>query len=266
MLSRLRAAVSGTAARRSPSTALTASQIVELTKQDEDALFHAITAPDVSPLVRLVDARSLLNISLEHSNRPYSSILLEVRLDHGYAVLDDFSGGGLPDALIDTHPKFTARGKLAREPIAFTSSIMATAVADGGRLHQIALPSKLDYRHTRAFRRLPIRGGQPVAFRASTTDGGSWSGNVTDLSAAGLGALVAIPPRSAQPEVGDQLPRCLLDVGGRRLLSPPLAVSNVSKPGYANLYRLGLRFVNGPRPELAAQALQALGQFKGRSA
>lgn len=264
MLSRLRAAVSARAPRRPASMPLAASEIAALGGGDTDALFQAVNAPDVSPLVRLVDARSVLNIELEHSARPYTSILLEVRLDHGYAVLDDFSGGGLPDALIDKRACFRARGKLAREPIAFQSTIMATAVADGGRLHRITLPTQLDYRHARAFRRLSVRGAQAVTLRASTPDGETWSGNVTDISAAGMGALIAVPPRAAQPEVGDQLPRCLLDIGGQRLIAPALAVSNVTRPGYANLYRLGLRFIEGPRPELAAQTLQQLTRTRTR--
>ena len=223
----------------------------------DDEIFEKLTAPDVSPLVRLVDARSVLTIEIEHSQRPYSSILLEVSIKKGYAVLDDLSNGGLPLALIDTRPRFTARGTLERDPIAFQSTILQTAIASGARYHQIALPAKLEYRKTRAFRRIPLL-DIALPIKLHTEDGMTWTGRLRDLSAAGLGALVGAPPLARAPEVGEPLSTSILTVGDARYPLPPLTVTNVSRTGSGATHRFGMQFTDGPRPDWVAGLLRSL--------
>lgn len=221
------------------------------------AIYAAITAPDPSPLVRLVEDRTILSITLEGCDTPHTSVVLEVNEANGYLVLDDLSGGGLPERLLDRQPAFRAEGVLAGSPLSFHARITATAAdPDGRRYHRVPLPESLAYRAGRASPRIQVPMSPGIAVRLSFGHTrGLGAGLLRDVSAGGFAATVTLTPQASRPVPGERIERCVIDApSGRRLLTP-VEICHVRPLPFINTLKLGARFAGGARPEVAARLL-----------
>lgn len=221
------------------------------------AIYAAVTGPDPGPIGRLAEYRTILSITLEDSDVAYTSLVLEVNEARDYLVIDDLSGGGLPEHLIDRQPAFRAEGMLGGTALSFRSRITATAAdPDGRRYHRVPLPETLAWRAGRAHPRIPMPMSPGIPVRLGFGRGqGIGGGILRDISAGGFAATITLTPQAERPLPGERIDRCVIDLpSGRRLLTP-IEVCHVRALPFINTLKLGARFADGARPEVAARLL-----------
>ena len=220
-------------------------------------IFTQITAPDTTVFERMAKQRTTLMLELEATGARHSTIILEVDPAGSYFVIDELSGGGLVEDSIGETIRIRGEAVLDRERVRFSSAITGTARgSDVERFyHRVRMPTDLQYRTSRTWRRISIAMNPRVSVSLRPASSLALIGLIRDVSAGGFGATLTVAPGGRAPRLGEKIERCVIHTPTGRQLLAGIQVCHVSTFGLAGTIRLGAKFLSGTRPDIAANLM-----------
>ncbi|MDH5436493.1 MAG: flagellar brake protein [Gammaproteobacteria bacterium] len=151
-----------------------------------DAQTEKITNPArISAILKnILEARTLLSVTLPDSAIQYNSVILEINRDHSYILLDELN----PKA---GHERLLKSGKLAvfthlnGVDVGFKGILQKVQTEDAIAAYEIQFPTILYYRQLRAHFRIPI-GITEIPVKLRLDDDIKLQGLLHDISSGGL--------------------------------------------------------------------------------
>ena len=200
-------------------------------------------------LQRVMQAHTLLNITVENEPETVLSALIELVPERGYLVLDAFKPA-LPATATANNPAIEVSTRLDGVALSFTTRITAQGELDGAAYYKAPYPDELDHAQRRREFRVTVPLAKGATLRAVDAVGAVLEGELRDLSPSGFSASIS-------PEAFEQLERktqwqgrCTLSMPGTAPFKGIMEICH-RVPGTATAApRIGARFLDlDPRTE-----------------
>jgi len=200
-------------------------------------------------LKNILDARTLLRVTLPESSGEYNSAILEIDNHNQNIVLDELNPREGHERLLNTK-KIAIFTHVRGVDVSFASLLKQSSVTDNIASYLIGFPKILHYRQLRANFRIPIGITQiPVGLVLQKDMG--MGGELHDISAGGI----CIRFNSDIPDiikVGSIIDTCTIDLPDNNKVESKLEVRFRGKKDDKGRILLGCRFINMERDQQRA--------------
>ena len=205
-----------------------------------------ITAPAriKTVLKRLLQARSLLTVSLSQVSDSYNSILLSLGPDDGSMMLDELTPAAGHTHLLRVRT-LHIQAQLRGVEISFSSDLIEAGAKDGMALYRVSLPSVLNYAQRRANYRAHVGMATVVPVTFTTQAGLKIGGHLCDISAGGLCARFA--PQAVKLAQGELIYNCVMRLTSGEEVACAIEVRFVNTDAHAGQWLVGGRFIKMER-------------------
>lgn len=199
-------------------------------------------SPQTTHLLRRIkDSRALVSVTISGGEKSFLSAILEVDGDEGYFVLDELNNPQANRSLSRVK-RMTIATRLENRDIKFECEVEAIGEDQGVVYYKIPYPADLNHQLRRRFLRINTPRGKYLPVHMETENAELVTGQLTDLSTGGFGALMN---RESSDKVrrGDLVPTCRLYLGDNQPLETVVEVRYCEDKQYSKTPRLGGMFV-----------------------
>lgn len=203
-------------------------------------------------LMRVMDSRAPLAVSVPGVFDVYTSLIIEIDLQKSHLLLDELHPS---DAMTRIQPGTLMRMRTRADgsPLDFLCRIEGVQSAERGALYQVSWPTDVQYHERRNSFRVMIPADMSLPPATFTSALGSFRGRLTDVSSMGVGTVVAEAPNA---DIGASV-TCTLSLPNTRLITDAQVRSAINSMG---TQRLGILFCNlsSAQKSAIARAVTAL--------